>query len=153
MFSCEFPKGWKKVWDKGMNEWMYLCDELGRKRAAIFYKFSGYLYAGNKKAYVQFITHINWMCRYRIVVSHTVPYGMKSKNNDLHYNSPIVGVVVDDENVIFTTEEYKLLTKKGDELYETEIKELRSKLYADCEAFVKEKYPKYDTITAYWKED
>lgn len=153
MFNCEFPKGWKKVWDKGMNEWMYLCDELGRKRAAIFYKFSGYLYSGDKKAYIQYITHINWMCRYRIVVSHTVPFGMKSKNNDLHYNSPIVGVVVDDENVIFTTDEYKLLTKKGDELYETEIKELRSKLYADCEVWVKEKFPRYDIVTAYWKED
>lgn len=152
LFNCVFPKGWRKVWDKGMKEWMYLCDDLGRKRAAIFYKFAGYLYAGGKKTYTQYITHINWMTRYRIVVSHTTPFGMKSKNNDLHYNSPMIGVVVDDENVIFITEEYKLLTKKGDELYETEIKELRSKLYSDCENWIKEKYPRYDTVTSYWDD-
>jgi hypothetical protein len=153
LFYCVFPKGWKKQWSSPLLEWVYLLDNLGRKRAAIFFKFMGYMYEGKRKAQIKYSTHINWMGRYRIVVDHVVPFKTKAKDNSEHYNSALCGVVVDDDKVIFSTTEYKLLTKQGEELYETEMRELRSKLYSECELWVREKYPQYDVITKYWDED
>jgi hypothetical protein len=153
-FYCVFPKGWKKV-NSDMLEWCYVLDNYGRKRAAIFYKFMGFL-RGEKKGqlYSKVSAHINWIPRYQIKVNHVVPFDIKKKDNSEHNNSPIYGCVFDNsiDESIYELKPIELITDGSDrKKREQEIRELTDKLYNDCINWIKEEYPEYDNVAAYWE--
>lgn len=162
-FICKFPAKWRKVILPGTKEWCYLYDDKGRKRAAILYKFVS---MGDGKALdtirnqknIGISSHMNYMTRFRTKVDHTIPFKMHMGEFQglEHRNSPLIGHVMDSEtNWLFRTDEVEIgfdyNTQR--EEYLVKEKEIRDKLYNECEAWLKEHLPDYDTISAYWDDD
>lgn len=161
-FAVEFPKGWSKILVPGMLQWCYLVDNKGKKRAAIFYQDLG-SFADEElpveqrgKQFRKVSSHINWMPRYRSKIDHVIPYNIwKGANQTVeHYNSPLVGMVVDSEtNVLYKTGMANMSFDYGKEKEKwfIEEKQLRDMLFVECEDWLKQNYPEYENIAAYWR--
>lgn len=147
-FHCDFPKGWKKEAPSFLNCWVYLIDNKKRKRAGIFFRI-----ADKKASKTYYVTYINYIPRYKVVVDHEVRFDVNKRNNEEHKNSPIIGRVVDaDDTIVFDAGRFELIHKFGDELYNQEVKEINANLRAKCEKWINEYYPEHDNISKYWED-
>lgn len=169
---CKFPQGWKKVITYLSNNFLYLIDNKGRKRASIFYKFLGnFNYESDKdkidndieipidKKLIKISTYINWLPRYTIAIRHRINYPMNKnitpENIEKHYNSAIYGCVVDnalDKN-IYETRDYILPEKyvygeKNTKYFIIE-KQYKNSLYDECTKFLDINYPEHNNILKY----
>ncbi len=152
VFHCTFPRGWKKIQMPSKDDWAYLIDNKGRKRAAIFYRVLGIFYSG-KKRMMQFSSHINYMPRFRVQVDHIIPYDVEKSNIDAHLASDMEGRILDTEVPIYTTMPIKLTTNiKDEKTFRAEEKEVRSKLFSDCEKILNE-LPDHDNVFLYWQDN
>jgi len=106
-------------------------DNKGRKRASFFYKAAFY----DRDAFINFNT------RYQTIVTRVAD---ESSDYEVWKNSDYQGIVKDGEIVIFSTE---CIPPVGDYDSDNKIKDaLRVKL----DAYMKENYPDYENINAYW---
>ena len=152
LFQCTFPKGWRKVIMEGKNDWCYLVDNEKPGRADICYKEMGVIREGKRKA-TTFSMFINYMPRFRAMADHIIPYSVVNKNPIEHYNSPVVGKILDAETVIYETKPIEMINKYGDKDYNLEEKKIRSKLQSDCQDLLNEYLDDTDNIFNYWAEN
>ena len=149
--DVELPVGWsKKATDHDM--WSELLDDKGRKRAGIFYKAAFY----DRNADISFERRIHLKVdRLGFINGDYSHENGKYKSKD----TPFCGVVVDfDGTILFKTEEVEMIEEfnqpenKGG--YSDEYRELLFKtereLKDKCLAFLKENYPDYENVLAYW---
>lgn len=129
-YDVQLPEGWEiKATDHSM--WNDLFDDKGRKRANFFYKAAFY----DRHAFINFET------RYHIKADHIADY---SEAYEVWSKSDFIGRVMDGETVIFETEVVKC---SGDYWEDDKTKtELRKVLVS----YMKEHYPDYEDINAYW---
>lgn len=129
-YNVVLPEGWKiEATDHSM--WNNLFDNKGRKRADFFYKAAFY----DRDAFINFNT------RYQTIVTRVAD---ESSDYEVWKNSDYQGIVKDGEIVIFSTE---CIPPVGDYDSDNKIKDaLRVKL----DAYMKENYPDYENINAYW---
>ena len=130
-WNVELPKDWQiKATDHSM--WNNLFDDKGRKRAAFFYKAAFY----DRDAFINFNT------RFHVIVDHIAD---PESDYDVWKKSDYQGIVKDGEEIIFSTE---CVPSTEDYFKDDKIKtNLREKL----EEYMKENYPDYTNINAYWK--
>ena len=152
VFHCIFPKGWKKIQMPFKNDWAYLIDNKRRKRAAIFYRVMGIFYKDKKKM-MQFSSHINYMPRFRVQVDHIIPYDIEKSNIDAHLSSGMEGRILDTGVPIYVTKPINFITDiKDKKTFKVEEKEIRSKLFSDCEKILNE-LPDNDNVFLYWQDN
>ena len=131
-WNVRLPEGWEiKATDHSM--WNELFDNKGRKRATFFYKAAFY----DRDAFIRFTT------RFQVSVDHIAP-------DDAPYEewkmSDYQGIVKDGEVIICRTE---CVPATGD--YHKDDK-ITDKLREQLEEFMKEHYPDYRNINAYWED-
>jgi hypothetical protein len=125
------PEGWEvKSTDHTM--WNELVDNKGRKRANFFYKAAFY----DRDAFINFNT------RFHIEVDHIAD---PESDYKVWKDSDYQGTVKDGDVVICST---ACVQPTGDYFKDDEIKK---PLYEQLEAFMKEHYPNYSDINAYWE--
>jgi hypothetical protein len=166
-FLCVFPKGWRKHLPAGFREFCYLLDNRKRKRAAIFYKFMGGVTEEEAKehniplekikSFKKISSHINWMQRYRTKIDHVVPMSHKKRFKSIeHYNSPLIGKVMDHEDIVlYETEPLSLpeYDEKEREKYFSFESAGRTDLFVECETWLNKKYPEHTNILKYWEDE
>lgn len=172
---CKFPQGWKKVITFLSDNFVYLVDDKGRKRASIFYKFLGnFNYELDKdkiddkteipldKKLIKISTYINWLPRYIIAIRHLINYPMgkniTTENIEKYYNSPIYGCIIDnatDKNIYETRKcilpEKYIHNEKNTKYFLLE-KKYKDSLYDECIKFLDINYPENSNILKYWSE-
>lgn len=121
------PKGWKKVVAKQSNQWCYLIDDKKRSRAVVFYK----VLAVSNRGGVQVNTFVNYMTRYLIRTAT--------------FKGEISSSVFDTSNVLYTSAKFPEPKDKKDR------NEIVNKCYLECELWLKDKYPEWANINAYWE--
>ena len=130
-WSVVLPEGWDiKATDHTM--WNELLDNKGRKRATFFYKAAFY----DRDAFTNFET------RYKITTDHVADYD--TVGYEAWRMSDHIGLVKDGEEVIYKT---ACVPATGD--YEKDNK-IKNKLYEELEEYMKENYPNYESVQAYW---
>lgn len=131
-YSVELPEGWEvKPTDHSM--WNDVFDNKGRKRIQFFYKVAFY----DRDAFSNFCR------RFRTSVDHTAPVDSEYA---IWEKSDFIGRVYDDTTVIFETEQIPAPESK-DYVEEEKIKKQLSKI---IDNYIKEHYPNYKDINAYW---
>lgn len=129
-WNVELPEGWKiKATDHTM--WNNLFDDKGRQRANFFYKAAFY----DRDAFINFDT------RFQVSVDHVAD---PSSDYDIWKNSDYQGTVKDGKEIIFSTE---CVPVTGS--YDKDDK-IKNKLRKQLEKYMKENYPDYEDIHAYW---
>lgn len=129
-WDVTLPAGWEiKATDHSM--WNELFDDKGRKRASFFYKAAFY----DRDAFINFDT------RFHLRVDHIADY---SEDYEIWKNSDYQGVVMDLDKSIYST---KSIPATGSFNKDEKVKDT---LQADIENFMKEHYPDYESIHAYW---
>lgn len=152
-FKVKYPEGWTAK--KSGSNWVYVIDAEGQRRFIFYYSI------GVDKNQRQ-KTFINYMPKYRVMIDHEIgynPFSGKKLNPIEHYNSPLIGRVIDSNGKIlyeYPTKfdmiiDYTELKKRG--LYHIRKKEATDKLFKVCTKWLKKKYPKYDSIAAYWDDE
>lgn len=131
-WNVTLPDGWEiKATNHSM--WNNLFDDKGRKRAEFFYKAAFY----DRDAFINFNT------RFRIIVEHVADIGSEF---EVWKNSDYQGILKDGEEIIFTTECVPVTgSYSGDEKVTNTLRE-------QLEQYMKEHYPDYEDIHAYWEE-
>lgn len=128
--TVELPTGWEiKATDHTM--WNDLIDNNGRLRAKFFYKAAFY----DRDAFINFET------RYKVEATHVAPWDADYevwKKSDYH------GIVKDGDTVIFET-----IHIPATEDYDLDRK-IEEGLYDKATAYLKENFPDYKNIHAYW---
>lgn len=153
--EVKLPKGWtKKETDHSM--WSNLVDEQARIRANLFYKASFH----DRDAFINFICKISF--RVDRMGFHEGNYQRDENHEYISISTPFCGIVKDfDNTILFKTEEifceekyyYKDGKKNGySDDYKKELREVETKLEAECLKFLKENYPEYKDVSAYWDE-
>ncbi|MEK6828574.1 MAG: hypothetical protein AABY15_00410 [Nanoarchaeota archaeon] len=149
--DVELPSGWsKKATDHDM--WSDLLDDKGRKRAGIFYKAAFY----DRKADISFEKKIH----YRVDRLGFLQ-GDYSQVNGVYNakNTPFCGHVTDfDGTILFKTheidivEQFKEPNGRGGytDRYRTKLTITENELRDKCLEFLKENYPDYENVLAYW---
>jgi len=129
-WNVTLPEGWEiKATDHSM--WNNLFDDKGRKRADFFYKAAFY----DRDAFINFST------RFHAGVDHVADPG---SDYEIWKNSDYQGTVKDGEEVIFSTERVAVTgSLDGDD-------EVQDTLRGQLEKYMKENYPNYTDIHAYW---
>lgn len=124
------PEGWEiKATDHSM--WNELFDNKGRKRANFFYKAAFY----DRDAFINFNT------RFHVGVDHIAD---PAEEYDTWKNSDYQGTVRDGTELIYCTECRPVSgSYYGDDVIKAELRE-------NLEVFMKEHYPDYENIHAYW---
>jgi hypothetical protein len=140
MWHVDLPSGWKKVPAKDEG-WCYVLDEKGRRRAAIFMK---------KSTTILPTAHINYVPRYRPLVSHTaLPRVSKS-----YRNTPLIGQVTDGSlKVLYKTKIRAMHYQYGSPKYGVEEKKIRIAIFKECERWLETRFPDWENIMAYWDAD
>ena len=129
-WNVVLPEGWDiKATDHTM--WNELLDDKGRKRATFFYKAAFY----DRDAFTNFET------RYKIATTHSAN---DNEDYEVWRMSDHIGLVKDGEEVIYKT---ACVPATGDYSKDDKIK---NKLYEELEDYMKENYPDYENIQAYW---
>ena len=129
-YNVKLPEGWEiKSTDHSM--WNNLYDDKGRKRASFFYKAAFY----DRDAFIAFNT------RFSLHVGHI---GDPNMEYEKWKATDIQGTVKDCEIVIFQTEGVK---PTGDY---SEDDKIENNLRQILETYMKENYPDYKDINAYW---
>lgn len=129
-YNVKLPEGWEiKATDHSM--WNELLDNKGRKRAQFFYKAAFY----DRDAFINFST------RFRVSVDHIAD---PAEEYDTWKNSDYQGTVKDGTEVIYCT---ACRPVSGSYFDDDKIK---SELHEKLEVFMKEHYPDYENILAYW---
>ena len=129
-WEVSLPEGWR-LETTGHSMWNDLFDAKGRKRANFFYKSSCY----DRDAFINFNT------RYHATVDHVA--GAET-DYETWKMSDYQGIVTDGDAVIFQTER---IAATGDLKKDDKIKE---QLWSVVNAYMKEHYPNYTDIHAYW---
>ena len=150
--DVELPSGWKlQPTEHSMHS--HLIDDLGRKRAGIFYKAAFY----DRKADVNFDARIHFGVNR--LLFHEGDYSFDENGEYKAYKSPFVGRVVDfDGKVLFETEHFKCdveYVKNGfgrgySEEYKSASNKIESELRIQCLQFLTINYPNYQDVNAYW---
>ena len=129
-WSVALPEGWKiEATDHSM--WNNLFDDKGRKRADFFYKAAFY----DRDAFINFDT------RYHATVDHIAD---ASSDYEVWKNSDYQGIVKDGKEIIFSTE---CIPTTGSYDSDDNIKDILQK---KLDKYMKENYPDYKNIHAYW---
>ncbi len=129
-WNVSLPEGWEvKATDHIM--WNELRDKKGRKRASFFYKAAFY----DRDAFINFET------RYQIEATHVAPWDAEY---DVWKKSDYRGIVKDGDKIIYETAH---IPATGDYDQDRKIEE---SLYEELEEYMKENYPDYKDIQAYW---
>lgn len=129
-WNVELPEGWDiKATEHAM--WNDLLDDKGRRRASFFYKSSFY----DRDAF------INFGIRYHVGVDHIAD---PNEPYETWKQSDLQGTVKDGEEVIFCTR----CIKPSEDWREDEKN--REELKKELEDYMKENYPDYQNIFAYW---
>lgn len=128
-WNVRLPEGWKlEATEHTM--WNKLFDDQGKERATFFYKAALY----DRSAFINFNT------RFQLSVKHIDESG----DFKTWSASDFQGHVKDGDIVIFSTE---CITPTGNYIKDNKIEiALREKL----EDYMKENYPEYEDINAYW---
>lgn len=130
-YNVQLPNGWK-IKAKDHSMWNDLFDDKDRKRASFFYKAAFY----DRRA------SINFKTRFHVCVEHTAD---DKEDYEVWSKSDFIGRVKDGEIVIFETDTVKCC---GDHLEDDKTKtELKEKLVT----YMREHYPNYEDINAYWE--
>jgi hypothetical protein len=129
-WNVVLPEGWE-IKATSHNMWNDLFDNKGRKRISFFYKAAFY----DRDAFINFNT------RFTFRVDHIAEY---TEDYDVWKMSDYQGVVKDGDKVIYSTD---CVPATGDYNKDDKIKE---KLKKELENFLKENYPDYKNIHAYW---
>lgn len=128
-YRVELPKGWEI---KAINIlWYNLLDDKGRVRAKFFFK--GEIYDSD--------AFINFNKRYNVVIDHVA--GIHATEEEWR-QSDLQGTVRDGETIIFQTERVPATEDLSEE--DKIIQNLRQIV----ESYMKENYPDYKDINAYW---
>lgn len=129
-FDVELPEGWK-IEATSHHMWNNLLDDKGRKRANFFYKAAFY----DRDAFINFDT------RYHISANHVAN---ASEDYEIWTMSDFQGTVKDGDKVIYSTECIPATGKyKKDD-------QTKSFLLNKLKEYMKENYPLYEDINAYW---
>lgn len=125
-WNVGLPEGWEiKATDHTM--WNELIDNKGRKRAEFFYKAAFY----DRDAFIRFET------RFNLKVDRVAPYDV---DYEVWEKSDFIGTIKDGEVIIYQT---RTVPPSGDYFKDDKIKE-------ELETFMKNHYPDYKNIHAYW---
>lgn len=129
-YNVQLPEGWEtKATDHSM--WNDLLDDKGRKRANFFYKAALY----DRDAFINFDT------RFHIRVEHIAD---PKEDYEIWSKSDFQGQIKDGEAVIFETECVKCTGNYWDD------DSIKDELRRELVAYMKEYYPEYKDINAYW---
>lgn len=149
--DVELAEGWsKKATDHDM--WSDLLDDKGRKRAGIFYKAAFY----DRKADIYFKNRISFRVDRLGFINGD--YSLLD-GQYVSKNTPFCGVVRDhDDTILFKTEEIEIFEQYNEpnyrggytERYKTQLRITENELTEKCLAFLKENYPDYENVLAYW---
>lgn len=137
--------GFKKV-SVGVQDWFYLIDKKGRKRAAIYFKI-----VEDNKA----VSYINYMTRYRVKIDHEIPFNMYKERNQPtdHFNSPVTGVVLDsEENVLFSITPQTIPVSYRTEGYNEAVLKIKNSAYETCKEWLDKTFTNWDDISKYWED-
>lgn len=129
-YDVELPEGWE-IKSTNHTMWNDLVDDKGRTRAKFFYKAAFY----DRDAF------INFCSRFSFNVGHI---GDSKLGYDEWRATDIQGTIKDGENVIFQTD---CVTPTGDYVEDDKIED---NLRQILESYMKENYPDYKDINAYW---
>jgi hypothetical protein len=156
-YKVKFPRKWKYFIPLGSDRWCYLMDNFGRRRAAVYYFYMTEKGEGeNAHLERKVSTHINWMPRFRLVTDHVVRANAFGTSSDEHYDSPLIGRIIDGETEtsIFETDEVALLNKRSvdKKAFEDEERKTKDILYARLVEHIKKIKPDYESIIKYWDE-
>lgn len=149
--DVELPSGWSKK-AKDHHMWSELIDDKGRGRADIFYKAAFY----DREANISFKKKIH----YRVDRVGFLQ-GDYSHINGVYNakDTPFCGLVTDfDGTILFKTHEIDIVEQfnepndKGGytDRYKSQLTIARNELKDKCLEFLKENYPDYENILAYW---
>ncbi len=92
---------------------------------------------------------------------HNDDYSLDENNEYKSDSTPLCGIVKDfDGTVLFKTKEYDLVISYNDEnnqggyteKYNDKYEEIKLNLNKECESYLKNNYPDYDSHTAYWDD-
>lgn len=129
-YNVVLPDGWKvEATDHTM--WNELIDNKGRKRASFFYKAAFY----DRDAFINFET------RFHLNVTHTAD---PSEDYDIWKKSDLQGTIKDGDIIIAQTR-----CVPATEDYHEEDK-IEKELWAELETFMKDHWPEYEDVHAYW---
>lgn len=129
-WNVKLPDNWKIV-ATDHTMWNDLLDDQNRKRATFFYKAAFY----DRDAFINFDT------RFHIGVDHVAD---SNSDYEIWKASDYQGTVKDGDVVIYSTE---CIPATGD--YKADDK-ITNKLKIQLEEYMKEHYPDYEDINAYW---
>ena len=129
-YSVQLPEGWEiKATDHAM--WNDVLDDKGRKRITYFYKGAFY----DRDAFSNFLT------RFSLVVNHIAGY---EEEYEVWRSSDLRADFKEGEKIIFST---PCVKATGDYAKDAKIKE---KLKSQLLKWVKQNYPDYADVHAYW---
>lgn len=149
--GVKLPDGWKKE-STDHSMWSNLLDDKGRVRATLFYKASFY----DRDAFINFNRFISFRVDRLAFLENDYTY---IDGECVGRKTPYVGRVTDvNGNVLFETEhiqcDEEFVDYKGNkaysERYKTKLEITETELKDSCLNFLKEKYPDYLDLNAYW---
>ena len=129
-WNVQLPEGWE-IKPTEHHMWNVLIDDKGRQRARFFYKAAFY----DRDAFINFST------RFNLEVTHVADY---NEDYDVWRKSDIQGMIKDGEIIIQTTRSVPAVEDYNDE------DKIKKELWEELEAFMKDHYPDYKNINAYW---
>ncbi len=154
-FEVELPKGWEFRAKPDDVYWTGLFDELGRRRAHIYYKSTMY----EVESFINFDSRIHVRVdRAGFVIDNDYSQRKIRSKRKYEYNAhrtPIVGVVEDfDGTILFHTKAIpcKVTYRHGvySKRYKRDLKLIQLKLKDDVMKFINKKYPDFENHAAYW---
>lgn len=129
-WNVELPEGWEiKATDHYM--WNELRDSKGRKRATFFYKAAFY----DRSAFINFET------RFTLSVDHVVD---SSEDYEVWRKSDLHGTIKDGEVILYQTGCLPAVEDYWEE------RKIQAQLWEELESFMKDHWPNYKNIHAYW---
>lgn len=129
-WNVRLPEGWE-IKATNHTMWNELIDNKGRKRASFFYKAAFY----DRNAFINFET------RFHLNVTHTAD---PSEDYDIWKKSDLQGTIKDGDIIIAQTR-----CVPATEDYREEDK-IEKELWAELETFMKDHWPEYENVHAYW---
>lgn len=143
-YNVKLPNGWKIVATEH-SMWANLIDNLGHKRASIFYKAAFY----DRDANISFNTRYNYE-----VITYSEEASEKYSNiYERTAHTPIFGRITNMENVIFETKQeiFNIDYKKvGHQKWWNEYETLKKSRGQECIDWLNKNYPNWEDLFAYW---